>query len=99
MPSLLCSHVDLICPIRNAQQAMQYMHCFVFQAIDDDCNQTGQMIAALLDWPQVGEQLMKLMPLTREVSLLSGRGVKRFSGESFSMCTSSPDYRTQQPLK
>lgn len=22
------------------------------QAIDDDCNQTGQMIAALLDWPQ-----------------------------------------------
>jgi electron transfer flavoprotein beta subunit len=24
------------------------------QAIDDDCNQTGQMTAALLDWPQVG---------------------------------------------
>lgn len=23
------------------------------QAIDDDCNQTGQMLAALLDWPQV----------------------------------------------
>lgn len=23
------------------------------QAIDDDCNQTGQMTAALLDWPQV----------------------------------------------
>ena len=23
------------------------------QAIDDDCNQTGQMVAALLDWPQV----------------------------------------------
>jgi electron transfer flavoprotein beta subunit len=22
------------------------------QAIDDDCNQTGQMLAALLDWPQ-----------------------------------------------
>nr|XP_014343700.1 PREDICTED: electron transfer flavoprotein subunit beta [Latimeria chalumnae] len=22
------------------------------QAIDDDCNQTGQMTAALLDWPQ-----------------------------------------------
>jgi len=22
------------------------------QAIDDDCNQTGQMVAALLDWPQ-----------------------------------------------
>ncbi|XP_030399180.1 electron transfer flavoprotein subunit beta [Gopherus evgoodei] len=37
------------------------------QAIDDDCNQTGQMTAALLDWPQgtfasalalEGEQLM-----------------------------------------
>lgn len=24
-----------------------------FQAIDDDCNQTGQMTASLLDWPQV----------------------------------------------
>ena len=24
-----------------------------WQAIDDDCNQTGQMTAALLDWPQV----------------------------------------------
>ena len=23
------------------------------QAIDDDCNQTGQMTAAFLDWPQV----------------------------------------------
>ena len=22
------------------------------QAIDDDCNQTGQMVASLLDWPQ-----------------------------------------------
>ena len=22
------------------------------QAIDDDCNQTGQMLSALLDWPQ-----------------------------------------------
>ena len=22
------------------------------QAIDDDCNQTGQMLAALLSWPQ-----------------------------------------------
>jgi electron transfer flavoprotein beta subunit len=27
--------------------------CFLGkQAIDDDCNQTGQMLAALLDWPQ-----------------------------------------------
>ena len=22
------------------------------QAIDDDCNQTGQMLAAILNWPQ-----------------------------------------------
>lgn len=32
-------------------------HCTVFslstQAIDDDCNQTGQMTAGFLDWPQV----------------------------------------------
>jgi len=26
---------------------------FYMQAIDDDCNQTGQMTAAFLDWPQV----------------------------------------------
>ena len=29
--------------------------CFLLyylQAIDDDCNQTGQMIAGLLNWPQ-----------------------------------------------
>ena len=26
---------------------------FSVQAIDDDCNQTAQMTAALLDWPQV----------------------------------------------
>ena len=26
------------------------------QAIDDDCNQTGQMLAALLNWPQLSHQ-------------------------------------------
>jgi len=26
--------------------------CSSLQAIDDDCNQTGQMLAALLEWPQ-----------------------------------------------
>ena len=26
---------------------------FPIQAIDDDCNQTGQMTAGFLDWPQV----------------------------------------------
>ena len=42
------------------------------QAIDDDCNQTGQMVAALLDWPQ-GTFASKLMidgdsfVVTREV--------------------------------
>ncbi len=42
------------------------------QAIDDDCNQTGQMLAALLGWPQ-GTFASKLTPLdgsvlvTREV--------------------------------
>jgi electron transfer flavoprotein beta subunit len=29
---------------------------FNFKAIDDDCNQTGQMTAALLNWPQVFNQ-------------------------------------------
>lgn len=35
--------------------ALQYMPEVVImgkQAIDDDCNQTGQMLAGLLDWPQ-----------------------------------------------
>jgi len=42
------------------------------QAIDDDCNQTGQMLAALLNWPQ-GTFASKLEPgsgavkITREV--------------------------------
>jgi len=42
------------------------------QAIDDDCNQTGQMLAALLDWPQ-GTFASKLeskdggLAVTREV--------------------------------
>ncbi|CAJ0952951.1 unnamed protein product, partial [Ranitomeya imitator] len=36
------------------------------QAIDDDCNQTGQMTAALLDWPQVKVEGEKLT-VVREV--------------------------------
>ena len=42
------------------------------QAIDDDCNQTGQMLAALLGWPQ-GTNASKLAPeggsveVTREI--------------------------------
>ncbi|XP_074652063.1 electron transfer flavoprotein subunit beta-like [Tubulanus polymorphus] len=42
------------------------------QAIDDDCNQTGQMTAAILDWPQatfasVVEKLDGDLKVTREV--------------------------------
>src|ERR1700704_4323302 len=42
------------------------------QAIDDDCNQTGQMLAALLNWPQATfASKLKLTPekaqVTREV--------------------------------
>ena len=42
------------------------------QAIDDDCNQTGQMLAALLDWPQGTfaskiEVTEKRIAVTREV--------------------------------
>ena len=42
------------------------------QAIDDDCNQTGQMLAALLNWPQATfaskvEVKDKLLEVTREV--------------------------------
>ena len=42
------------------------------QAIDDDCNQTGQMLAALLNWPQATfaskiEVKEKTLEVTREV--------------------------------
>ena len=42
------------------------------QAIDDDCNQTGQMLAAMLDWPQGTfaskiEHKDKIIEVTREV--------------------------------
>ena len=42
------------------------------QAIDDDCNQTGQMLAALLNWPQATfaskiEVKDKTLEVTREV--------------------------------
>jgi electron transfer flavoprotein beta subunit len=42
------------------------------QAIDDDCNQTGQMLAALLGWPQghlrvEGRDRRRLVDVTREV--------------------------------
>ena len=42
------------------------------QAIDDDCNQTGQMLAALLNWPQATfaskiEFREKSLEVTREV--------------------------------
>ncbi len=42
------------------------------QAIDDDCNQTGQMLAALLNWPQATfaskiELKEKTLEVTREI--------------------------------
>ena len=38
------------------------------QAIDDDCNQTGQMLAALLGWPQ-GTFASKVVPASGAVSV------------------------------
>jgi electron transfer flavoprotein beta subunit len=28
------------------------MYLMKYIAVDDDCNQTGQLLAGLLDWPQ-----------------------------------------------
>ncbi|XP_064163996.1 electron transfer flavoprotein subunit beta [Anguilla rostrata] len=42
------------------------------QAIDDDCNQTGQMTAALLDWPQVCGGLLSNPPGARLTVPFSG---------------------------
>ncbi|MEM1371769.1 MAG: electron transfer flavoprotein subunit beta/FixA family protein [Pseudomonadota bacterium] len=38
------------------------------QAIDDDCNQTGQMLAALLEWPQ-GTFASKVEPTDGKISV------------------------------
>jgi len=38
------------------------------QAIDDDCNQTGQMLAALLDWPQ-GVFASEIAPADGEITV------------------------------
>src|SRR5262247_3899604 len=38
------------------------------QAIDDDCNQTGQMLAALLNWPQ-GTFASKVAPADGKLSV------------------------------
>jgi len=35
------------------------------QAIDDDCNQTGQMLAALLDWDREPSRAGSRSPITR----------------------------------
>lgn len=37
----------------NIQVLQNLLNVCLSQAIDDDCNETGQMTAALLDWPQV----------------------------------------------
>ncbi|CAM8887423.1 unnamed protein product [Rhodiola kirilowii] len=42
----------LLMLMEQIQVSVALALCFVSQAIDDDCNQTGQMIAGLLDWPQ-----------------------------------------------
>ena len=46
------------------------------QAIDDDCNQTGQMLAAILNWPQATfaskiDVKENVLEVTREVDELS----------------------------
>ena len=55
------------------------------QAIDDDSNQTGQMLAALLDWPQ-GTFASKVelgegdIQVTREIDGGAGDGETQFAG-------------------
>ena len=39
------------------------------QAIDDDCNQTGQMLAAMLNWPQATFSSKVTIPLIFMISV------------------------------
>lgn len=62
----------ILATIANQQQPKLFM--LGKQAIDDDCNQTGQMLAALLGWPQgtfvskiVIEPTNNTVKVTREI--------------------------------
>ena len=66
------------------------------QAIDDDCNQTGQMLAALLNWPQATfaskiEVKDKSLEVTREVD--EGLGIIETNIPSIVTC----DLRLNEP--
>lgn len=79
--ALLIQTEHLLEPLHVAQclHKLVQQHAFDIvimgkQAIDDDCNQTGQMLATLLDWPQatfasqiVFSQDKKSVEVTREV--------------------------------
>ena len=66
------------------------------QAIDDDCNQTGQMLAALLGWPQA--------TFASKVEIVDGRAVvsREVDGGSETLCLTLPaiittDLRLNEP--
>ncbi|MGE3320016.1 MAG: electron transfer flavoprotein subunit beta/FixA family protein [Candidatus Berkiella sp.] len=68
------------------------------QAIDDDCNQTGQMLAALLDWPQatfaskvVFSEDKKSVNVTREVD----HGLETLTAQL--PCVITTDLRLNEP--
>jgi electron transfer flavoprotein beta subunit len=66
------------------------------QAIDDDCNQTGQMLAALLGWPQA--------TFASKLEIVDGRAVvsREVDGGSETLCLTLPaiittDLRLNEP--
>jgi len=66
------------------------------QAIDDDCNQTGQMLAALLGWPQA--------TFASKLEIVDGKAVvsREVDGGSETLCLTLPaiittDLRLNEP--
>ncbi|HVV69388.1 MAG TPA: electron transfer flavoprotein subunit beta/FixA family protein [Gammaproteobacteria bacterium] len=66
------------------------------QAIDDDCNQTGQMLAALLDWPQATfASQVKITNHTAEVTREVDGGLETIKVQLPAVITT--DLRLNQP--
>ncbi len=89
-----------VAKILAAEVAVEQPDCIIMgkQAIDDDCNQTGQMLAGLLGWPQatfaskvvyVSEQ--ERFSVTREVD----GGLERLSVQK--PCVITTDLRLNTP--
>ena len=69
------------------------------QAVDDDCNQTGQMLAGLLDWPQAtfASKIEFIEPARLSVARETDRGLETVIVRLPAVVTT--DLRLNEPRK